>query len=223
MQHNINTKNIFVSNIYIISILFFIVYITGFSSTYSLYNRFKLEGKISYSVFKNAINGSSKIKDKNSRYLTIIDFTKPSTEPRFLVLDFKNLKLLYYTYATHGKNSGKIIPTVFSNAPNSYQSSLGFYLTDKKPYTGRYGYSLRLIGLENRFNSNAYSRAIVIHGAEYASKKYIDELGFLGRTYGCPAIPVELSKEVIDLISNKTVIYIAGNDEKYLKMSRYIN
>ena len=131
--------------------------------------------------------------------------------------------MLYYTYVSHGKNSGKVLATKFSNAPNSFQSSLGFFVTDTKPYFGNYGYSLRLKGLENRFNSNAYDRAIVIHGADYASKKYIDQMGFLGRTLGCPAIPTELSKEVIDLLSNNSIVFIAGDDNKYLKESTFIN
>lgn len=204
-------------------LLFFILYITVFSSTSSLYKSLELKDKMNYSVFKHAIKGASKIKGKTFQFLTVIDFTKPSTEPRFSVIDLKKKKLLYYTYVSHGKNSGKVLATKFSNAPNSFQSSLGFFITDTKPYFGNYGYSLRLKGLENRFNSNAYDRAIVIHGADYASKKYIDQMGFLGRTLGCPAIPTELSKEVIDLLSNNSIIFIAGDDTKYLKESTFIN
>lgn len=204
-------------------LLFFILYMTVFSSTSSLYKSLELKDKMNYSVFKHAIKGASKIKGKTFQFLTVIDFTKPSTEPRFSVIDLKKKKLLYYTYVSHGKNSGKVLATKFSNAPNSFQSSLGFFITDTKPYFGNYGYSLRLKGLENRFNSNAYDRAIVIHGADYASKKYIDQMGFLGRTLGCPAIPTELSKEVIDLLSNNSIIFIAGDDTKYLKESTFIN
>ena len=203
--------------------LFFILYMTTLSSTSSLYKSLHLKDKMNYDVFKQAIKGASKIKGKSFQFLTVIDFTKPSTEPRFSVIDLKKKKLLYYTYVSHGKNSGKVLATRFSNSPNSFQSSLGFFITDTKPYVGNFGYSLRLKGLENRFNSNAYDRAIVIHGADYASKKYIDQMGFLGRTLGCPAIPTELSKEVIDLLSDNSIVFIAGNDLKYLKESRFIN
>lgn len=203
--------------------LFFFIYLTTFSSTSSLYKTLNLKDKMNYSVFKNAMKGTTKIKSNGSNFLTIIDFTKPSSEPRFSVIDLKNKKLLYYTYVSHGKNSGKLLATKFSNAPNSFQSSLGFFVTDKQPYVGNFGYSLRLRGLENKFNSNAYSRAIVIHGAEYASKKYIDQMGFLGRTLGCPAIPSEISKEVIDLLSDNSIVFIAGNDQKYLEQSTFIN
>ncbi|MGL6067074.1 MAG: murein L,D-transpeptidase catalytic domain family protein, partial [Cetobacterium sp.] len=144
--------------------LFFIFSLTTLSSTSSLYKKLDLKDKMNYSVFKNAIKGASKIKGKKLEFLTIIDFTKPSTERRFSVINLKKKELLYYTYVSHGKNSGKISATKFSNTPNSFQSSLGFFTTDTKPYVGNYGYSLRLNGLENRFNSNAYDRAIVIHG-----------------------------------------------------------
>ncbi|MBC2851666.1 murein L,D-transpeptidase catalytic domain family protein [Cetobacterium sp. 8H] len=202
---------------------FIIFYLTAMGSTSKLYKTLHLKDKMNYSVFKNAMKGSSKIKGKDFRFLTVIDFTKPSTEPRFSVIDLKEKKLLYYTYVSHGKNSGKVLATKFSNSPNSFQSSLGFFITDAHPYFGTYGYSLRLKGLENRFNSNAYDRSIVIHGADYASKKYIDDMGFLGRTLGCPAIPTELSKPVIDLLSNNSIVFIAGNDPKYFEESKFIN
>nr|WP_307774562.1 murein L,D-transpeptidase catalytic domain family protein [uncultured Cetobacterium sp.] len=205
--------------------LFMIMYSFSFSftSTSSLYNKLNLKDKMEYSVFKNAIKGSKKIKNANHNYLTIIDFTKPSTEPRFSVIDLKNKKLLYYTYVTHGKNSGKVLPTLFSNTLNSFQSSLGFYKTDTNAYIGDYGYSLRLKGLENRFNSNAYKRTIVIHGADYATKDYIDKVGFLGRSLGCPAIPTKISKDVIDVLKGDSIVFIAGNDERYLDESKFIN
>lgn len=203
--------------------IFFLFSTLIFSSTSSLYKDLELKNKMEYSVFKNAMKGYSKIKDKKYRFLVIVDFTKPSTKERFFVIDLKTKKLMYYTYVSHGKNSGKIMATRFSDSPNSFQSSLGFYKADKQPYIGEFGYSLRLIGLEEKFNSNAYDRSIVIHGADYVSKKYIDQVGFLGRTLGCPAIPTEISKEVIDLLVNDAIIFIAGNDMKYSKESKFIN
>lgn len=198
----------------------------SFAFTGSLYRKLELKDKIEYSTFKNAIKGSKKIsheKNKDFRYLTIIDFTKPSTKPRFLLIDLKEEELLYYTYVTHGKNSGKIIPTNFSNNVNSFQSSLGFYIVDKKPYYGQFGYSIRLIGLEEGFNSNAYIRSIVIHGAQYASEDYIKSVGFLGRTLGCPAVPLEFSHDIIDTIQDNAIVFIIGNDDRYLSESEYIN
>lgn len=206
----------------IIFSFFILFYSLTFPFTFSMYKNLNLENKMNYDVFKHAMKGTAKLKKNHYRFLTVIDFTKPSTEPRFSVIDLKDSKLLYYTYVTHGKNSGKILPTTFSNTLNSFQSSLGFFVTDTKPYVGENGYSLRLKGLENKFNSNAYKRNIVIHGADYASKKYIDQIGFLGRSLGCPAIPSELSKEVIDLLKDNSIVFIAGNDDKYLKESTFI-
>lgn len=204
---------------------FFVICNLSFATTSDLYKRLHLEDKMAYSVFENGMKGISKIKNhgKKYRFLTIIDFTKPSTEPRFSVIDLEEKKLCFYTYVSHGKNSGKLYATNFSNTPNSFQSSLGFYITDTNPYNGDFGYSIRLKGLENGFNSNAYIRDIVIHGAEYASKKYIDQVGFLGRTLGCPAVPNELSKPIIDTIRNNTVIFVASNDERYLDESDILN
>ncbi len=114
--------------------------------------------------------------------------------------------------------------TSFSNIVGSFQSSLGFFLTEKTGYNGLYGYSLRIHGLEDKFNSNAYSRAIVIHGDESVSEDYIKDVGVLSRSLGCPVVPKELTKDIIDtLISGVSVVFISGNDEKYLKESTFIN
>ena len=121
-----------------------------------------------------------------------------------------------------GKNTGLDTAVKFSNKMNSYQSSLGFYLTINT-YEGSNGYSLRLKGLEPGINSNAMDRHIVVHGADYATKEFMEKYGFLGRSLGCPAIPEDISKEVIDYIKGGTVLYINGNDESYFEKSQYIS
>ncbi len=103
--------------------------------------------------------------------MTLIDFSKPSTEKRLYVLDMKNKKLLYTSVVSHGKNSGGNYATSFSNKNGSYKSSLGFYLTENT-YQGRNGYSLVLNGLEKGINDQAKQRAIVMHGAAYANPKH---------------------------------------------------
>lgn len=186
-----------------------------------LYNNFQLADKINYKIFKMAVKGYSKIKNKKNNYLTIIDYSKPSNEKRFAVLNMNTLKLEDYTYVAHGKNTGAETAVSFSNKLNSYKSSLGFYLTGKT-YNGRYGYSLKLYGLEERFNSNAYTRGVVIHGAEASEPEYLKKFGFLGRTEGCPAVPKSLNKNIIEKIRNGSVVFVYGNDEKYLKESALI-
>lgn len=203
-------------------VLFFItIYVTNFSLNnqyYDLYNNIKLKDKMSYSTFEKALTGYNKIPKKNKDIIAIIDYTKPSTEKRFYVLDLKNKRILYETLVSHGKNSGINQTIAFSNVPNSYQSTLGFFLTDVT-YSGEFGYSLKLIGLEEGINSNTQARKIVIHGAEYVSNDFIKKNGFLGRTLGCPALPKELTEPIIEKIKNGTVLFVIGNDQEYLKNS----
>ncbi|MEG0097350.1 MAG: murein L,D-transpeptidase catalytic domain family protein [Cetobacterium sp.] len=187
-----------------------------------LYKEMHLENKLDYKVFENALTGYNRIKGKKTSLLTIIDYTKPSTEERFYVLNLQNKNVMFNTHVTHGKNSGKVMAVNFSNTLNSYKSSLGFFITDSEAYTGSNGYSLRLKGLEPGINSNAFSRNIVVHGADYAKPDFIKGLGFLGRSLGCPAIPTEISKDVIDTIKNGTVLFIAGDDDKYFRKSRIV-
>lgn len=193
------------------------------SNPMSLYQNMRLDGKIKYEIFEEALTGYNKIKNKkNKDVIAIIDYTKPSTEKRFFVLDLKNQKVLFETLVAHGKNSGTFQTISFSNIPNSYQTALGFFLTDTT-YNGDFGYSLKLLGLEEGFNSNADRRKIVIHGASYVSESFIKQFGFLGRTLGCPAVPVEYSQKIIDTIKNGTVVFVIGNDQNYFKFSKILN
>lgn len=194
--------------------------IIGDKYIHDIYSELKLEDKIEYDIFQKAYRGYQKIPDKREGLLTIIDFTKPSNEKRFFVIDLNKKMINYSTYVTHGKNSGLTLPLNFSNNRNSYMSSLGFYITGDA-YEGKYGYSLRLQGLEEGFNSNAFRRAIVVHGADYAEPSFIEKYGFLGRSEGCPAIPTTISKDVIDYIKGKTVLFIIGKDKHYIEKSRY--
>jgi hypothetical protein len=88
-------------------------------------------------------------------------------------------------------------------------TSLGLFVTDAT-YVGRNGYSLRLHGLEPGVNDNAYDRAIVMHGAEYVSRELAKRLGRLGRSLGCPALPVAVARTIIDRIKGGTVVYAYG-------------
>ncbi len=156
----------------------------------------------------------------NSRVVTLIDFTKPSHEERLYVIDLETEKILYKTLVAHGKNSGEHYATSFSNRPQSHQSSPGFYLTGM-PYMGRHGYSLQLDGLEKGINDNARKRAIVMHGASYVSRSYIESCGRLGRSFGCPALPVELTDEIIHTIRERSLLFIYSNDDHYIRNSSF--
>lgn len=188
----------------------------------TLYSECKLDSVISYDIFKLAMTGYGKISSiRNRDLITIIDFSKPSDEERFLVIDLKNKNLLYRTLVAHGKNSGEKKATSFSNDSESLKSCLGFFVT-AETYYGKHGYSLSLDGLEPGINDNARSRLIVIHGADYVARDYIRKYGRLGRSWGCPALPASVSKDVIDKISGGTCLFIYGNDPDYIKNSTFL-
>ena len=188
----------------------------------SVYDSLNIKNKIDYSIFQKAYLGYVQISNKNPGVLIIIDYTKPSNEERFYVLDLNNKKLVYSTRVAHSKNSGLEIPLEFSDDPNSYQSSLGFFVTLGE-YNGAYGYSLRLKGLEENINANAEDRAIVIHGGDIVEDEYIKKFGFAGRSLGCPVLPHSITKEIIDFIKHGRVLFIYGNDEEYVDDSLYLS
>ena len=188
----------------------------------SVYDSLNIKNKIDYSIFQKAYLGYVQISHKNPGVLIIIDYTKPSNEERFYVLDLNKKKLVYSTRVAHSKNSGLEIPLEFSDDPNSYQSSLGFFVTLGE-YNGAYGYSLRLKGLEENINANAEDRAIVIHGGDIVEDEYIKKFGFAGRSLGCPVLPHSLTREIIDFIKHGRVLFIYGNDEEYVDNSAYLS
>ncbi len=188
------------------------------SGNYQLYAEMNLQNIISYTAFNEAVNGYNRILLKKKEILTLIDFTKPSTEERLYVLDMKNNKMLYSSYVSHGRNSGNNYATSFSNENGSYKSSLGFYLTENT-YVGKNGYSLVLDGLEEGINDHAKERAIVIHGAPYSDPSVIKKDGRLGRSLGCPALPPAISKEVINTIKDGSILYIYADNTDYQQQS----
>lgn len=188
----------------------------------SIYTNAKLNKVLSFDVFRKGMLGYYNIKGlSTSAKLVIVDFSKPSTQKRLCVIDVKQEKLLYQSLVAHGVNSGGNIATSFSNTPDSRQSSLGFYITGET-YEGKHGYSLRIDGVEQGINHNARSRAIVIHAADYVSHAFVKKNGRLGRSWGCPALPKHLSKEIINTIKNKSCLFIYAKDNVYLEASKYI-
>lgn len=164
----------------------------------------------SFECFDSALKGFNKLKNKKeieNTLLTIIDFSFSSNKKRLWVIDLAKNTVLYHSLVAHGKNSGEEFATEFSNKQDSYKSSLGFYLTGEL-YEGKHGKSLKLDGIEEGINDNARNRAIVIHGADYVSQNFINNNGRLGRSLGCPALPVELNSEIIEKIKNKSLIFI---------------
>ncbi len=185
---------------------------------YQLYMEMQLNDIINYTAFSQAFAGYNIIEAKNKDILTVIDFSKPSTEERMYVLDLREKKMLFSSHVSHGKNSGENYATTFSNENGSFMSSLGFYLTEGT-YQGKNGYSLVLNGLEKGINDNAKQRAIVIHGADYCNPATTLHGHRLGRSLGCPALPRSVCKPIINTIKNGTLLYIYANDKDYMAKS----
>jgi hypothetical protein len=185
----------------------------------SVYNAAGLaKSNLEYNVFKKALIGYLNLKARDlvsaKQLLTIVDFNKSSTQKRLWIIDLAEQKLLFNTLVAHGQGSGGDKPDKFSNQPNSHQSSLGFYVTSDI-YRGKHGLSMKLDGMDKGFNTNAKERAVVIHGADYVSQQFVNQHGRLGRSHGCPALPIELTGKIIENIKGKTCLFIAGPKEDY--------
>ncbi len=170
-------------------------------------NNFKLPKIESFTKALQAFNKLQENGKIKKNILTLVDFSLSSKENRLWVIDLNKNLILFQSLVAHGKNSGNEFAEKFSNKGESHQSSLGLYLTGET-YMGKHGYSLRLDGQEKGINSNARDRAIVIHGADYVSENFIKQHGRLGRSFGCPSLPSEVSKEIIDLIKDKSCLYV---------------
>ena len=153
--------------------------------------------------------------------IAICDFSQSSKKKRLYIIDTKNYRVLLNTFVAHGRNSGLDYAEKFSNTPESLQSSLGFYVT-RSTYSGKHGLSLKLSGVERGFNDNAESRAVVIHGADYIGADRLSS-PYMGRSFGCPAVPQEQSERVINYLKNGTCLFIYHPTQKYLHGSKILN
>ncbi|HEV7669320.1 MAG TPA: murein L,D-transpeptidase catalytic domain family protein [Thermoanaerobaculia bacterium] len=163
----------------------------------------------------------SEVQVAHPKLLTVIDYSRPSTEPRLWVLDRATGKVLWHELVAHGKGTGENYATAFSNQEGSLQSSLGLFLTENT-YEGNNGYSLRLRGLEPGVNDRAQERAIVIHGAPYVSAEFVREHGRLGRSWGCPALRPEVAHQVIDKIQGGSLVFAYYPDSRWLGSSHFL-
>lgn len=156
------------------------------------------------------------------RRLSVIDYSRPSTQPRLWVFDLERQRLLFEEWVAHGRNTGENLATRFSNATGSYMSSLGAFRAEES-YVGANGYSLRLRGLEPGFNDKARERAIVIHGAPYVSDALIRSQGRLGRSLGCPAVRPSVAKPLIDTIRGGSFVFAYYPDPDWLRRSQLLS
>lgn len=188
-----------------------------------LYDKIHLEKYgLSRQAFSYALKGYSYLLQKNklsnAEILTICDLSQSSRNKRLYIIDLNSGLLLTHTYVSHGRNSGGEFATRFSNRPQSLESSLGFYTTENT-YFGEHGLSLKIKGVDKGFNDNAESRMIVLHGAKYAEPNFISQNGYLGRSFGCPAVPASESASIINIIKNGTCFFIYHPTNQYLNGS----
>jgi hypothetical protein len=195
--------------------------------TEELYQQIGLdENELSPDVFSKALKGYVYLKYtnrlENDQFLTVLDFSKPSAQKRLWVIDLKGKQVIYNELVAHGKNSGDKVARYFSNSPNSKKSSLGFYVTGET-YNGRNRYSLKLRGLEPGFNSNAFARGIVVHGAHYVTQEIAEKQNSVGRSFGCPAVSNEVNRDIVDLIQEGSCLFIYHPQAYYNGKSKILN
>jgi hypothetical protein len=147
---------------------------------------------------------------KNPEYLSVIDYSKPSSEKRFYIIQMKTGKV-WKTYVANGKGSEPNkngVAKQFGNEGRSHRSSIGVFMT-QDVYYGKHGKSLRLAGL-SATNSAARARAIVIHGASYVQDKPVVQ----GRSWGCPAVPMKYRETVINMLKGGSLILATVEKKK---------
>jgi hypothetical protein len=192
-----------------------------------LYMDLKLESKgLDEKAFVFAWRGYHNLLKKGlirkKTVLSICDFSQSSASKRMYVIDIQHKRLLYRTYVAHGQKSGSEYATSFSNNPDSYMSSLGFYIT-QRTYFGHNGLSLRLNGVDSGYNDMAFKRMIVLHGSSYVSDSYINQKGTIGTSLGCPALPAAISGRIIRAVRGGSCLFIYHPTRQYLDNSPVIN
>jgi len=182
--------------------------------------------QLDYYVFVNAMTGYMNLKAEHKLspekdIITICDYSLSANSKRMWVIDLSAKKVLLNTHVAHGQGTGEEYAKRFSNNEGSHQSSIGFYVTGTT-YTGKHGNSMYLHGMDEGYNSAAYKRAIVVHGAGYVSNDFIAGTGRLGRSWGCPAVSTDVSERLIDLTKDGTCLFIYYPEQKYLATSAWL-
>ena len=194
------------------------------ASSMNVYTALNLASlQLSKDIFSLAIKGLKKLeaegKLNNPNIITIADYSQSSSKKRLYVIDLKIGKLLFNTYVAHGRNTGEEFAKSFSNEEGSLKSSLGFYITEHPIVGSHTGYALMINGVEKGINDNAAKRAIIIHSADYATETFIKKHGRLGRSFGCPVLPPDMNKPIIESIKGGTCLFIYHPDNQYINGS----
>ena len=181
---------------------------------------------LSQRVLTHALRGYMYLKHTQAltsdKYLTVIDFSKYCNNRRMWVIDMESKKVIFNELVAHGAKSGDTYAKYFSNRYSSNKSSLGFYTTGGL-YNGSNNLSLKLNGLEKQFNSNAFARGIVIHGANYVDESIVNRKQRIGRSYGCPAVSQEVNEVLVNTIKGGNCLFIWHPTPDYLENSKLLN
>ena len=156
---------------------------------------------------------------------SITDFSLHSAQERFWIYDLAGQELLYNLYVAHGQASSDSndasYASTFSNIPESHQSSLGM-MRGAESYTGSFGYSMRIDGLESGFNDNVRPRAIVMHGWEGSRPEYVAQYGMTAPTLGCPAVDDREVADVVDLLKDGSGMFFWYPGTSWYSSSEYL-
>jgi hypothetical protein len=142
----------------------------------------------------------------NRDFVTIVDYTQPSTSKRMYIFDLRR-GTVRRELAAHGENSGDLVPTDFGDVPGSYKTPGGFFATGSE-YQGQFGRSMYLDGLEERNKLARFPRRIVVHGWDKVSEKTIRETGVIGWSQGCPAVPLSAINQIINETKGGSLFYM---------------
>jgi hypothetical protein len=200
----------------------------GIEESASLYALVNLaDNGLSMEIFQLALKGLHKLEVSGKllkpTILTIADYSQSSNKKRLYVIDLLNKKLLFNTYVAHGRNTGDEYARSFSNKEGSLKSSLGFYITQSLIVGSHTGLALLINGVEKGFNDNATKREIIIHAADYATESFIKKTGRLGRSFGCPSLPPDMLKPVVETIKEGSCLFIYNPDKQYISSSSLLN
>lgn len=194
-------------------------------STTQLASLLKLAPRLAPQALEAALTALQRLQATGAKVrsdvVTVIDYTKPSTERRLWVFDLAHTRVLFQELAAHGKNSGDNQAVRFSNARNSLMTSIGALLTGET-YIGQHGLSLRLQGLEKGVNDNSMDRALVIHAAAYVSDALAKARGRIGRSWGCPAVRPEISRSLIQTVQGGSLVLAYYPDKTWLQTSKLV-
>lgn len=164
--------------------------------------------KVKTPVIKNHAYGTNKYVNEinlyaakngySTKYCFLVDMSLPSGRRRFFVYNLEKNTVVFSGLVAHGScNETFLSRPKFSNAASCGCSSLGKYKVGGF-YRGHYGKSYRLYGLDNS-NSNAYRRAVVIHGYDCVPDEEIYPR-VLCNSLGCPGVSYNFFEKLSRII-----------------------